>query len=1323
MESIDTYKKDIYDNDLSNLYKWSIAKNTPINLIYTRKKIEEDNIAKEDLEDDILVGNGYVFTTLKYTIASMLDLGYSPSEMYKIVRKSITKIVLDDVFFTYYELLYENSVRKDILKEMNTMGKNLTEKATRNYDSLDILKQDYKNWETKNTLVLKETKEKLKKIEYIQKELNKIHKNGISIITTIPEENSNTYEYAPTLKSNREPVKEEDGIDVFNDTIISPVVPYIKYVSNEGREYIKVHQMSFFDNIGVYKHAMQDVYTTNRKNTMYISVWSGNAEGIEYNKKGFFLHIVYKIAQNKMRIHISEKQKDITQTENDIMKRVLEAFPTLSFEDSKQVHISGDFSMYDKDRRIKSFDTVSFLDFVTNNPIFSNYIYVEEKAKPFALKKRIDVHMISLYNSARIKSGSNKPSVSITIKPEITTVNKKAVFGDSSELAFPPKTYFLQISISQAESEGTLKNFIYIFSTLMEYYFTNNIAVYKKYKDYFPTISIIKTFQTEATKGIESPPSRESYAKQKISSKNIKDLSIIAPDLFVHNYARRCQGSLQPKIISDDEVEKWKKKRIPVRGGKGEYKDRQIMVFPDPNDKAHDERWNFVCPTEENPYPGLKVNNDLSNKDKYPYIICCYKTDNMSPSEKTNKHKKYQDYISNIIPEKSTGHIKTERKINTKKILGPNRTGVLPKNLEDTLSFYKKEKKEMVRLGTPRSKHSLIHCICIATGDPLYKKLTTNDGKEDYVVSIRKQITKHIHMEIMKQECFDKDVEEIKALVSDENVFFDPSLFYRSLEEIYDINIYTFAYADDSATTTTTTDNGTIVIPRHNIYHSRPIRSKRPTILIMRSLGADTDALLYPQCELIVDYNSDSDKMVGIFGKSMTTICHKIISNVGKTITWNIETTINSLEARLNINYHIDYEKIIPYRFIHQHIDNYGKLRAVSFMVEETPVTLFTLPSQPLAVPISPIVYKISYKMVKKIFGTPTAYTLSSTSPTMIQGVWFSALDIENAHFVPIEDQPYSAEKDSLPIIKQKYIVENETNPISYINSLSTMRRIVDINIQLVQWCYSIAKRDDEKLTPEEFIKQYTTMTKKYEAKNSLYFYDLSRLNRHLPDANNIKEAIKTMEFYRTNLFKNGKIVFYDNAYKEKMYNMLVDYDIIYNTHTTDQKTVIDRFYVTEKDFKSQDHVLLFLSGKNMQDWLLSETNRIMFKKILHINDRIYANASDSTDPYFYKTENENYFLVQNVSHTTQGKYLALNIAYIWSEVHVNMADSMNEENAINVSAIPHVVYALNNSMKLIVVEDDTDGNESFLEIMYYGSALEYKNQMSATYAALLPIL
>lgn len=1321
METTDTYKKDIYDNDLSNLYKWSLAKNTPINLIYTRKKTEEDNIAGENFEDDMLVGNGYVFTTLKYAISKMLDLGYNPNDMYKILRKSITKIVLDDVFFSYYEMLYENKKKKDILKEMNVIGKNLTDKATRNYDSLDILEQDYKNWETKNTLVLKQTKEKLQKIQHIQKDLNKIKKN--SIITTIPEENSNTYEYSPTLKRNREEVTEEDAIDIFNDSYVSNVVPYIKYVSNEGKEYIKIHQASFFDNIGVYKHAIQDVHTTKRKNTMYISVWSGNIEGAEYNRKGVFVHIVYKISQNKMRVHISEKQKDVTKIENDIIKRIVEAFPTLSFEDSKQVHISGDFSMYDKDKRIKTFDTVSFLDFVSNNPLFSSYIYIEEKTKPFALKKRIDVHMISLYNSVRIKSGANKPSVSITIKPEITTVNKKAVFDELSEMAFPPKTYFLQISISQAESEGTLKNFIHIFSTLMEYYFEHNLAVHKKYKEHFPGISLIKTFQTESSKEIESPPSRENYETQKISSKNIKDLSIIAPDLFVHNYARRCQGSLQPKIISDDEVEKWKKKRIPMRGGKGGYMDRQVMVFPDPNDKTHDVRWNFVCPTDENPYPGLKVNNDLSNKDKYPYIICCYKTDNMTPSDKTNKHKKYQDYISNIIPEKSTGHIKTERKINTKKILGPDRTGVLPKNLEETLSFYKKGKKEMVRMGTPRSKHSLIHCVCIATGDPLYKKLTTNEEKEDYVTGIRKQITKNVSMEVMKQECFDKNVDEIRALIADETIFFDPSLFYRSLEEMYDINMYTFAYSDDEGINTT--DLGNIVMPRHNIYHSRPKRSDRSTILIMRSLGADTDALLYPQCELIVDYNSDANKMVGIFGKKMTSICHKIIANVGKTIIWNANVPENTLEARLNVNYHVDYESIIPYKLIHQNIDNYGKLRSISFMVEKTPVTLFTLPSQPLSVKISPVVYKISYDLAKKLFGNPTAYTLSNTLDASIQGVWFSVLDMPHAHFVPILDKKYNREKDSLPIIKQKYVVENETNDISYIDALGTMRRIIDINIQLVQWCYAVAKRNNNKITPEEFMSKYTVISKTYDAnsKKSLYFYNLNELTRHLPNVNTTEEAIKKMEIYHTNLFQKGKIVFYDKLYKEKMYNMLVDYDIIYNTHTVEEKTVIDRFYVTEKDFKSQDHVLLFLSSKNMQDWLLSETNRIMFKKVLHINDRIHANSSESLDPYFYKTETENYFLVQNVLNTTQGKNLALNISYVWSEVHVNMADSMNEEVALDVSNMPYVVYALNNSMKLMVVEDNTNGSDSFLEIMYYGSTLEYKNGMNATYAALLPIL
>lgn len=79
------------------------------------------------------------------------------------------------------------------------------------------------------------------------------------------------------------------------------------------------------------------------------------------------------------------------------------------------------------------------------------------------------------------------------------------------------------------------------------------------------------------------------------------------------------------------------------------------MPFPAKNPKYY-----FVCPEDENPYPGVKINKDLPNKDIYPYIPSCGKRDQMTPGIKS----KYQRYIQGILPTYEQG-AKAEKKIST----------------------------------------------------------------------------------------------------------------------------------------------------------------------------------------------------------------------------------------------------------------------------------------------------------------------------------------------------------------------------------------------------------------------------------------------------------------------------------------------------------------------------------------------------------------------------------------------------------------------------------------------------------------------------------
>lgn len=1324
-----------FDNDISKLYKWSIEIQTPVNLIYVRKKTEDD----VDIETDwnnILVSDSYIFYTLDYMLHDMLENGYTMDEIYRVVKKSITKITFDDLLYTYYETLIRKKAKKqNLFEEMNQIRSLLTGNT---YSDLNHIKDAYKTWEAKNKNVLVTTKQNLSQIVSIQKGLIEISKDRHDIMITNPESHSNTYEFSPKIKLTNQSVNPNDGIDIFNASILSNAIPFIKYVEEDEKEFIKVHQVSFTNPLPIYKKAIQDASVTRRKNTIYISLWTGTESQLTDldNTQAFikedFIFITYKLDSNKIRVHLPEHVRE-KHTETELFEKLESSFPTLNFEEAKQVQLTGEFDVFDMGNRMNTLDTTSLLDYITNDTYFSNYIYVEEKSNPFPLKRRFDIHYSSLKNNLRSKFGSNKPAISMTIKPEIVLLDKKGTFGKKTKV-FPKGTYYIHTTVSQAESESTLNQFIVIFRALMEHYFQGNKKVYKTYAGYFPFLSDLTTFNEEKKVVEETPGEKKEIepSELKKGSENIKDLHEIAPKLFVQNYARRCQAHSQPKIIPNDEVEAWKKKQFLVKTkGKNreeKYVNRQVMVFPDPKDTKHTERWNFVCPNDKNPYPGLKVNKDLSNKDEFPYIICCYTQDNMTPSDKTNKHKKYQDYIANIIPKKQEATIKTERKINTRKILGPGRIGFLPKSMEDVFHTYKNKKSnEFVRLGTPRSKNSLLHCVSMAIRDPNYMKLKSTEEREKYVLFLREQLVNHVPVEVMYQELYDYSPKEIREMVKNKEIFLDPSLFYRAIEELYNINIYTFAYSTDikgAEAITAQSDAGQLLLPRHNIYHYRPKRLYRHSILIMRSLGADTDALEYPQCELIVNnYKSEKD-MESLFDTEMTSTCHRILEDTKPSITWSVDTKRVETFGRKNIYYHIDYPALIPYPIIHQTIDTYGKLRSITFQIEgDSQVTLFTLPSQPFLVPTSTTVSYTSFDKAKQLFGEPSA--ISMDNEDKIQGLWFPVLDIPFAHYVPIEVIPKKKTKlaSDIPIIPPVYTAKNKTTSI--ISNIERMKRIVDINIQLVQWCYNIEKKNKEIVTPDIFLNTYSTIDKGYDPKKtpSYLYYDFDNMERFLPNVNTVPQAIKKMTKLGTNLFKNGKIVFYNELYKKKMYDMLVDYNILYDSKHLPIPTFLQRYYVKESDFAPQPHVLIFTSTKFLNDWLYSENNRNKYQSIFQIQETLKPTSRESKEPFLYKTETNHYYLVQNIFYGEKKKESALSVANQWYSKAINVGWVDDDAIEDDILDFPHVIYGINNSMKIFMMEDNTGGEENFLEILYYGSLVEYQGELPSMYAALLPIL
>lgn len=86
-----------------------------------------------------------------------------------------------------------------------------------------------------------------------------------------------------------------------------------------------------------------------------------------------------------------------------------------------------------------------------------------------------------------------------------------------------------------------------------------------------------------------------------------------APHIFEAEYPRICQRVRPVTFFKEEDAPFWDYQKV-----NGEP--RELLPFPPDNPE-----FQFISVTDEYPYPGL-IKNNTSNKNKYPYLPCSFKT-------------------------------------------------------------------------------------------------------------------------------------------------------------------------------------------------------------------------------------------------------------------------------------------------------------------------------------------------------------------------------------------------------------------------------------------------------------------------------------------------------------------------------------------------------------------------------------------------------------------------------------------------------------------------------------------------------------------------
>lgn len=1077
-----------------------------------------------------------------------------------------------------------------------------------------------------------------------------------------------------------------DEYDIFDQIKPDITVPFIKWNANyfQNKEIFKIYKGKTLEERPKFDKIVYGGDTKERINTFSFSVWDGDLEkdNIKDASRESYLKGSYNLKTNLMRIKIPiDKGKD------KILSRITTAFP-LEFDQITETAISGELFMFD----IEINDLI-LSHMIMNFELLNTFLFMKEMSSSFAEKKK---QMKIYFRSLSSVSEDNIPaSVAFSINQMYSKGGENITLANGKNIKLNSNEPYIRIKISSADSIKAVEDFMAIFSRLLSYYKGEKNDVEALYKEFIPNYNEVSVNQL-------------AVASRKIGKEmdtKIARLKQAAPDLFITDYARKCLCPFQPIVIPNDEIKAWENKTFLVNN---KAVKRQVMRFPPENPK-----WNFVCPEDTYPFPGVKKNN-LENNKTYLGLPCCFAKDQLGKTAKSKYNKLYgeaeeeeEEEVEEEVKEVKfvEGHI-----VKTDKILEPGRYGTLPVSIVNLLQ---NDETEIRRKGVIRSENSLLHAISMAINDKKYLRKDTI-GREEYVAQLRLAIADETHSGLVRQQLYDFTDEEIE--ISLREGFLDPNYYYRAIEEAYDINLFVFAPSNDEEKRLKNKEEstGVICLPRFKLFYARTPRPQRANICIYRTMGSERDDLKYPQCELIVAHSDGED--VGVFSEDMWKTLWQSLQMSFQTISWELVSgkggKIDTI-ARDNVFSRLNFQEIFP-NATKQYIDQYGKMRGLylkhsanninSSNSEEEMMVIFPS-SEPINLPSHKKIIRAKEQTVLKYFSNPTA---ASVTNGMKDGLWFSILDLVYGIYVPIQETPNT----NLPVGPSNPLGEKGKEVVPRIRKL---KRDLSFITQIIKWLFALYLKsvDDRRNTISnennsvalnDFMFEYIGIGEETE-EDSARIYDFTNVGRVFPVVDTVEEGIKEMSLRVPSLFSDGRLY----LYSEKFYNglfYLMQMFVKEYLRTLDLvvPTTITRDSLTEEDFRSFPETALFLTDYDFKNWLNS------LEKYPEIYKTINTTFAYKTEPFMYMALDKHIYLVQNVVKGEFSK--ALNVCYYWDKHKVNPGYNIPE---FSEDYEPkYVVYGISAANALVPIKNTAGESLNFYSIIQYNST---------TYGAMLLLL
>ena len=1313
---------------------------------------------KDEFEDaEFTTINNEIFTTLEfYLTRNDIDL----EELFEIMFEEQTnfndKIQKIDIFWMWY------FVRKPVKEDFKVNAKKLGLDVSFDQASSELLARQ-QIWEIQADITFKNAKKIENAYELMQKQ-EEFFNNGTKDsyysedITII----SSHFIFHPRYIDGSE-ILVDHGLYIFDTAVVKEDVPFIQYRS-KTQNYYKIHELKE----GTYRdYEKIKLKTSDESNKLYVNFLDIPAQ-IQIEDKpvdiilpGFTL--VYSFANGELNIEIPGKQETAELVRESTIQRVLEVFPLLDLGQSNETKIRGTFRIFEM-----RYDEISLAHAILNEEPLSLFLFLEEKTVAQCFKARTDIYFRPLFDEEYGPDKEEKKTyvsspftVSFALKNKV--LEKAEVIrirGSDQVLRLPSKTEYLHVTVTEAKDIPKLEHFMHFIHGFLGLYSKYRETYFSIYEDAFPNLSLRTGHEEEEE--IKQTPTYSLF-----------DLTKQVPDLFVSNVGRRC--TKHPKIIEPQDYKKWEE-TLTKTGEK-----RQIMMFPKKNPKA------YVCPSKDAPYPGLVIVPQSGEvyKKYGGFVPCCFAKDKgvrtgKRASRVNGKETNYTAWFYNREPPKPkhTG-ITVGKRVSTEgglKRIPIHLEQLLAKGTADpeiihtSMLVIDEDKPGLfLREGVPISRNSILHALFIAGEDEIYLE-SNSEEREEKIRNTRKILAESVNPNLLKQELYDLTNSEITQLLADSDVFLNPALFYRALEEIFDVNIFVLLPEPDDIT-------GNIQIPRNKQFHIRSLRKDRKTVILYMHLGSEFDIAEFPQCELIIYQDRAKNTETSIFDNTMTQILYDTLMEKAGTITWRGFREDFGVVRKMEENIYsvIDYEKLFEEKHckLHsQHIDAQGKMRAleitysgrefVAVCMPSQPINLKTMNSDKLTQP-----YLISLDLVSKLFDE----FVICDNQDRIPGVFCTVQGIKECVFIPCE---IGENVNKASIFSPLF---TPASPTEISSEISTALRVSNIIVQLVKFCFEIFVIHRETtltfdagyiISPEEqnvedFINSY--IEKLDEESVAINYYNIDELKPILPKVLSTTDALRVIYENTQNLVVASRVnkerevlstlPLQSNINEEykfsftadlisKVRNILTWYNEVLSgtvmTYDLDAepnkyfdnyyiRSILNNFYTRSSDFLLSEHTFVFIGDDDFNSWLSGIIGGPASDKIRDIVTKIYP--PKYRYPYFFRDLNDNTIsLVQNLETTNKEEAIEKQLELSQEKnpnIDINVLTPINEI-ALAARETELIRYEIIDNEKVPNKEgtelgrfNRTEINEEPTEsILYLGTLSDFQQGTPENYATML---